>query len=1221
MAFDQETLGMLLNSTEGNFLDFKVKQYKFDTEHQTSGFIKDIVSMANTPRNESAYIVIGVAETEGRPIRLVGTNEHIDPSELDRQLQDRINSVPALEYHVVEHEGREIGIYEIKLDYSGPFVATKKFGRLNPGAINFRRNSQNVVATSKQDIDRITKWFNGIEDPVQPQYIDSTSWQPLYRACDGFDDRRTYIGVIDENVQATDDDWNAFAKLGWDLIIDFDINTDQTGGYFKSSEALGKMRSLKLTPLDNELPVIGPGASLWVAARGVSSRPTTVQVTSWREWHREKLTNLRRATEGVARISGVKPTTMIVFGGESSFVRTVCEQVDDSFRDRVNFVFAHSEKNIYSESIEIFNGEYVPISFGDACRHIGELRRSSSETTAIEVPKMEGGVAQIPPDRARWIEEEFDLVHLPTHTSTEDTQNEIKNFHHGNEISWYGLNAGIDIHRDGLEEIERRVRDGLAARSVRRVDLSHWPGAGGSTLSRRLAWNIHTSYPAVIAHTVNPGSNLDRIRYLFDISNQPVLVIIDSPSATTNDLNRLFDLVRGSNVWATLIRVARYYGDLQGHRPVPFLDAMLSAHEAMALEERLATLVPDRRSALHSLSGVEDRRLRTPFNYGLTAFGRDFQGLESYVSNRLDRCTEEGRLVCLTSSLVYHYGQQSISLQLFARRLGIPQTKVVALSDVVDEFVEDLFVNATGKVRPIHELIAEEVLRQLLGQDPTDENWKTGLADAAITLAEICAEQATTSGAQTSEMLHTVLLERHTEDSDSDFSRLLNDIPSPEGQERVLTKLTELFPYEPHFWAHLGRFRSLVTRNHQMAHECHQTALGLTQDDPTLHHMAGMSLRAQLYDLLEALDRNPGLEENMRGLVEEAAERFATARQLDRRNEHGYIAHVQMLDRVINTAAIREGLRYNTNEFLIQPQNGWYLRLLDQAEQLLVDLTVVKGGDSPSGYASNVRIALNRIYGNYTKAIEGWTSLLNRLDVYRPPIRRNIINAHLANRQGNWLSLSQRELDIIFDLAEKNLAEEPASDANLRIWFRAARFTGKVSVDRAAETLGLRKIRWSTIDTLYYLYILKFLQSDEGSLSMTNEARELMANCRAASVRTAFPRARAFEWLGKQSGLKALVNVSELGEWDNSKKFWFNEHLLRRVPGVVSRIQGPASGEIELANGLTAFFVPSTVMVEGRFEGGFVRGLHEGRQVEFYLGFSYEGLRAWSVSEATANHE
>ena len=1212
MSFDQETLDSILQRTEDNSLDFKVQQYKFDTNYQISGFIKDILTMANTPRNESAYIVIGVAEDKGRPTQIVGTHEHIDPSEVDRKLQNRISAVPSVEYHVAQCGGHEIGIYEIKIDHRGPFTPYRDFERLGAGAIYFRRNSQNVVAINKEDIDRIVQWFNGAELSEEPEYFDSSSWQQFHRACDGFDDRRAYICVIDENVHANDDDWNAFSKMAWDLVVDFDVSTDESGAFFKSREVLSKIRSLKLTPLDNELPVLGPGSSLWVAAKGVSSRPSTIHGDSWREWHREKLTDLRKATEAVAKITDIKPVTMIVFGGDTSFVRTVCEQVDASFRDRVDFVFATPDKNKYPEIIEVFNGNYAPIAFGEACRHISELRRFGSENTGIEIPKLEGGVAQIPPEQARWLEEEFDLIHLPTHAPSEDTQEEIKGFHHGNQISWYGLNAGIDVHRDGLQEVERRVREGLGSRAVRRVDLSHWPGAGGSTLGRRLAWNVHTSYPAIVAHTVNPSSNLDRIRYLFDISNQPILVIVDSPSASTNDLDRLFYLVRGSNVWATIVHIVRYYGDSPRNQQTPFLDAMLSTPEALALEERLSALVPDRRSALRNLSGIEERRRRTPFNYGLTAFGRDFQGIESYVSSRLDRCTTHGRLICLISSLVYHYGQQSISLQLFAKRLGIPQSKVVTLSDVVDGVVEDLFVNSRGWIRPIHDLIAGEILRQLLGQDLTDENWRTGLADAALTLAEICAEQATTSGAQASELLHTVLLERHTEDYDADFSRLLRDVPSPEAKERVLTTLTELFPYEPHFWAHLGRFRSLVTRNHQLAHESHRTALDLAEDDPTLHHMAGMSLRAQLYDLLSMNDWDGTLEENIRSLVDEAADRFGTARQLDRRNEHGYIAHVQMLERVINHAAIRQGFRYQTQDFLIRPQNGWYLRLLDQAEELLVDLNVARGGDSPSNYETSLRSALNRIYGNYVKAIEGWTSLLNRADTYCPPVRRNIINAFLARRQGDWSSLSQGDLQIIIGLAEKNLAEEPESDANLRLWFRAARLTGKVTVDRAAETLGLRRLRSPTIDTLYYLYVLKFLQSDEGALSMANEARELISECRVVSVRTAFPRTRTFEWLGNQSGLRALVNISELGSWDDAKKFWSNDHLLRRLPGVVSRIQSPASGEIELTNGLTAFFVPSIVGVEG----GFVRGLHEGRQVEFYLGFSYEGLRAWSVSAA-----
>ena len=1213
MSVDNDLLEVLLSRTEGDVaLDFKVKQYRFDSEWQRSSFVKDMISMANTPRVDSAFIVVGVAEDNGRPTKVVGVKDHFDPSELDRQMEGRLNSVPTIEYHIVEREGCEVGLYEIKVSGGGPYVSHRKFGKLDPGTIYFRRNSQNVAATFSQDIERITSWFADTPPSEPSQRLDSSSWQQFHRACDGFDDRRAYVCVIDDMPQATTDDWQAFGSMGWDLIIDFDTQSDQSGAFVQSQDALGKLRSLKFTPLDGELPAMGPGATLWVAANGVSSRPSTVTSDGWREWHRSKRSELHDAIDGVAKLSGVKPTTLIVFSGDSSYIRTVCEQVDSTFRDRVEFVFANPDENLYSESIEMFDGSHVPISFGDACHYIRDVREVDSELSEIEIPRLGGGVAVIPPEYARWIEEEFELVHLSTAFTPEITQAEITGFHQGMRISWYGLNAGIDIHRDLLAEVEKRILDGLGERSVRRIDLSHWPGGGGSTLGRRIAWNVHQTYPAIIAHTINPNSNLDRIRYLFDITNQPVLVVVDSPSATATDIDRLFDLVRGSNVWALILRVARYYGEPSPSRPSPFLDAMLSTPEAVALEERLATLVPGRRNELHKLLDIKDRRRRTPFSYGLAAYGRGFQGIESYVSRRLSRCSDDGRLVCLMAALAYHYGQKAIPVQIFASPFGLPQSRVLRLGDILNEFVEDLFIASGDTIRPVHEIIAEEILKQLIGQGRADESWRTGLADAAITLAEVCAEQSTGFTRDVSEILQTIFLQRATEELDSEFSRLVSDIPSRDAQERVLTRLTELFPYEAHFWAHLGRFRSRVIRNHARAREAHNIALELAKDDPTLHHMAGMSVRAELYDCLGSPEWTDATEDHIGVLAEEAAEKFSVARELDRRNEHGYIAHVQMLERIINTAAIRKGFRYETHRFLATPNNTRYLRLLDQAESLLVELTVARGGDSPSRYETRIKSALHKIYGEFSKAIEGWTNLLSRTDVRLPPVRRSIINAYLARKRGDWSSLTARELERILELAEHNLAEESGSDQNLRLWFRAARMTGCVSLDRAAETLGIRKLRSPTTDTLYYLYILKFLQADEGALSMTEEARDLIGECKAISVTNAFPRIRPFEWLGKQSGLQSLVNVAELGEWDPTSGFWSNETLLRRVPGTVRRIQGPASGEIELANGLKAFFVPSRVNVEG----GYVRGLHEGRRVEFYLGFSYEGLRAWSVTEA-----
>ena len=59
---------------------------------------------------------------------------------------------------------------------------------------------------------------------------------------------------------------------------------------------------------------------------------------------------------------------------------------------------------------------------------------------------------------------------------------------------------------------------------------------------------------------------------------------------------------------------------------------------------------------------------------------------------------------------------------------------------------------------------------------------------------------------------------------------------------------------------------------------------------------------------------------------------------------------------------------------------------------------------------------------------------------------------------------------------------------------------------------------------------------------------------------------------------------------------------LTRVRGRVARINGPQAGFIELAGGLEAFFVPA--------RSGLSRG-SENTPVLSFLGFSYDGLRAW----------
>jgi hypothetical protein len=74
----------LLKRSELPTLDFKLEPYDFTSanhkkkEYKRAEFAKDIICMANTPRNEPAYIVIGVKRQPDGTNCLKGLTVHLD---------------------------------------------------------------------------------------------------------------------------------------------------------------------------------------------------------------------------------------------------------------------------------------------------------------------------------------------------------------------------------------------------------------------------------------------------------------------------------------------------------------------------------------------------------------------------------------------------------------------------------------------------------------------------------------------------------------------------------------------------------------------------------------------------------------------------------------------------------------------------------------------------------------------------------------------------------------------------------------------------------------------------------------------------------------------------------------------------------------------------------------------------------------------------------------
>lgn len=1212
---DQELIDSLLKRQEADDLDFKSRPYKLDSNNEKSRFIKDVLAMANTPRAGSAYILIGVIEKSGKATEYPGVNAHPDEAELGRIVAGKTEPVPRFTYRQVFYNEVELGLIEIPHDQPVPIMPRSDFEILRRGCVYMRRNTQNTEA-DREDLFRISQWAQGQNQPPRNHVTGSGSWEQFYRACDGFDSRRVYIAILAKEQRLDVRDWTAMASIQWSILIDLDTDTDAGGNYAVAKEPFSERHALRISALEDS-PMVSTRSTVWIAASGLDSRPTTKPSSEWRDWNKSKVPRLERTMGELAKITEPAPVTFIVFGGEANYVSTTCEIVDRAFPDRVAYVFANLDTSLYQDSVARFEASSVAISLPSICQGLRELQQDSGPAKEIQFPKFHGGTIAIEPERARWLEEQLVLVHLDV-DSVEDSQ-PAEMFLKGGTISWSHLKGRVDIDREVCPKLERRIREELELRETRRVNLRNWPGAGATTVARRVAWNLQREFPTVVAHEIQPQETAERLRYLFGITRLPILVVIDLPGMTKEVVDRFYDTLRRSHTPAVLFIVERRFDnpvDLGSN----YLDAALTTTEAFNLASVLTRHVPGRKQALEALVNESDRRKRSPFYFGLTAYGRDFQALESYVETRLSKAAESEpvREAILLMAFTYYYGQVSLSPQIFASVFGIPASKHINVPNVIPEYIRELLVEENQKIRPAHQLIAEEILQQELEKRSGNQrNWHIGLADLAVRFIDILSDLPHQNRGIFSDILRAVLIERGSAESPSRtwetvFSKFLNDVPSVDGRRRVLEHLTDAFPEESHFWAHLGRFYSGVIQDHSKAHEAHQKALRLSPNDSLLHHMAGMGWRAELYGLLDSITKDnfhKGQEDETFRLLNEATQEFNQARALDRRSEYNYVSQVQMILRVVTSIGNAKGYQHEPMRFMTSPENDSYQELLDQAQNLLSDLTLIKGDESPSQLQSNLQASIERLYGKHSEAIERLTNVLDRGGSYRPPVRRSIIRTYVARREGAWDQLTDRELSRVVELAKDNIEEEPASDYNLRLWLRGVRMENALSVDLVTERLAYKRLQNPSLDTTYYLYIMKFLQLLSGDLAVTRELPDLIKEC-SRSAQDLSRTTTSFEWLGKETGLAALVHFSTLGKWDVEKGFWSNTQHLKAVRGRIAKIHNQGNGEIELLSGLRVFFIPSRAV-----SGGYIPGQDIGREVEFFLGFSYEGLRAWSVHD------
>jgi hypothetical protein len=141
---DQQLIETLLYRGEGDSLDFKLEQYKFEgaSDEEKSKLLKDILAFANSWREGPAHIIIGVREN---PREVEGLDKDIDDAKLQQFINEKTNKPINLSYHSADFNGKKVGLFTIAVQ-DRPFYLKKAFGKLKSDVVYVRRGSSTAEA-------------------------------------------------------------------------------------------------------------------------------------------------------------------------------------------------------------------------------------------------------------------------------------------------------------------------------------------------------------------------------------------------------------------------------------------------------------------------------------------------------------------------------------------------------------------------------------------------------------------------------------------------------------------------------------------------------------------------------------------------------------------------------------------------------------------------------------------------------------------------------------------------------------------------------------------------------------------------------------------------------------------------------------------------------------------------------------------------------------------
>ena len=793
----------------------------------------------------------------------------------------------------------------------------KWFGSIHSSGNQSKINSQTQPKVHKANSGAVEAMPRGqnVKIPIscEQKRIQDENMKTFDVKMGSFISKYKYCLITNCSNNESDDLLGVLGRIKWFKVFDFDLESRSgRGGVLSECEEVVKeSQTLVITTWKNKERLTEGEDSLdvmkmesnsknenqleWFFPRGnMNSREALIK-GGVKEWYKKTKDAIEQRCEDINNCYGSFPVFVLVlwYCTEpcASYLKKLLKKLECIVE---TVVLCHDESLVDEDKTEIAKwieeDELADFEFSvidglplsSICTHLADKFKSQSQSSSgnYTLPSSQVADVSISVEDFQVLDACLEVLYsqIPyTDTEEDATRTKLDRFFRGSSLPWNVIRYHqYDVQRDKQHMIVSHITQCISENEKVLLEILHRPGSGGSTLAKRVLWEISQTKKAVCVElkvrTLAMYQITESIVKLWRLTDLPIVALIDSDVANPKP-KELLNSVHGARV--IILHVKRYTGrrDVKMKEKIKqgkfLLEGEVSVQEAEQIANKLLEHGEDmskqRKKGLRKL--VEEVKQKTShrlYEFGLTAYGEKYEGLTNYVAGNFKYMREEGlnwwQCIVAYLALVYYYGNVSIPAYLFChlklldkKRVGENGTFYDHLPAGAQEFIVIDNASEFEKWKITYHEVAKEILEQVLHKPPLQRSQNPSLTvEARNKLADFVCKFIEDISCVKNYKTHVVSLDImnivfktviHREDMDNQntiakkkMSDLITDIPDFQPQTeklKVLRKLTDCFKTDASVWAQRGRYTAMFSHSQDdniWARKFFQKAVSLRQE-------------------------------------------------------------------------------------------------------------------------------------------------------------------------------------------------------------------------------------------------------------------------------------------------------------------------------------------------------------------------------------------------------